>query len=48
VGGLCLTYTCSPTPNNVPDGTTTAALLLLGLGGLELFRRQFVAGQAKA
>jgi hypothetical protein len=49
VGGLCFTYTTStPHNNNVPDATATACLLMLGLGGLEIFRRQLVAAKARA
>jgi hypothetical protein len=38
-----LTYTLSSKPNTVPDVATTAFLLVIGLAGLEVFRRQFVA-----
>jgi hypothetical protein len=48
VGGLSFTYTLSPTSNSVPDVATTAALLVLGLGALELFRRRSVLVRAKA
>jgi len=49
VGNISFIYTLSPTSNNtVPDVATTAALLALGLAGLEVFRRQFVAAKAKA
>jgi hypothetical protein len=48
VGGLSFTYDCSPTHNSVPDTTATAALLLFGLGALEVLRRQFVLAKAKA
>jgi hypothetical protein len=48
VGGISFTYTLTPTPHTVPDAATTAVLLLLGLAGLEAFRRQFVAVKVKA
>jgi VPDSG-CTERM motif len=48
VGGISFTYSLAPTTNSVPDVATTALLLLFGLAGLEVFRRQFVAVKAKA
>jgi len=50
VGSICLDYTLSPTNHNnsVPDAATTALLLALGLGALELVRRQILARSAKA
>jgi hypothetical protein len=49
VGGISFTYSLSSTNNHtVPDVATTAFLLVLGLAGLEVFRRQFVAAKAKA
>src|ERR1039457_4688763 len=48
VGGLSFTYSLSPGAPTVPDGTTTALLMVLGLAGLELFRRQFVLARCKA
>lgn len=48
VGGLQFQYTLGGTThNNVPDVAATALLLVLGLAGLEVFRRQMVAGKAK-
>jgi hypothetical protein len=49
VGGLSFTYTLTPTqPHTVPDVATTAFLLVIGLAGLEVFRRQFTAAKMKA
>jgi len=47
VGNITFTYTESGIPS-VPDVATTAFLLVFGLAGLELFRRQCVAAKAKA
>jgi len=43
VGGLSFTYTVSSSPSirTVPDGATTALLLIVGLVGVEMFRRKF-------
>jgi hypothetical protein len=46
--GICFTYTTTPVSNTVPDGTFTAALLLLGLGSVELFRRRLNLARVKA
>jgi hypothetical protein len=49
VGGLTFVYSLGTTNGaTVPDGATTALLLGLGLAGLEIFRRQFVAVRVKA
>ena len=50
VGNISFTYNLAPAPhgNTVPDAAVTAFLLLLGLAGLEVFRRQFVADKMKA
>ena len=50
VGGLALVYSLSPTNhgNSVPDMATTSLLLVMGLAGLEIFRRQLVAVKIKA
>jgi len=49
VGAITFDYTLSPEHNNtVPDAATTALLLVLGLGALEIVRRQIVARSAKA
>ncbi len=47
VNGLSFTYNFGPTPR-VPDFATTAFLMLMGLAGLEVFRRQFVTAKVKA
>jgi hypothetical protein len=48
VGGLSFTYTTTPSgKNTVPDVATTAFLMLMGLVGLEVFRRQFAAARIK-
>lgn len=44
VGGISFTYTTS----SVPDVTTTALLLVMGLGAVEIFRRQSVLAKIKA
>jgi hypothetical protein len=46
VGSITFNYTLGS--SSVPDGTTTALLLLAGLAGVELFRRQVVMAKAKA
>ena len=49
VGDITFSYTVGGTPNiHVPDAATTALLLVFGLAGLELFRRQVVFAKAKA
>jgi len=49
VGGITFTYTTGTTTHNtVPETSTTAVLLLLGLGGMEVFRRSVFAAKAKA
>jgi hypothetical protein len=48
IGGLSFTYTLGSHHNTVPDFATTAFLLIMGLAGLEVFRRQFVAAKIKA
>jgi hypothetical protein len=49
VGNITFTYNEGNIPNtHVPDVAMTAFLLVLGLAGLELFRRQFMAAKAKA
>jgi hypothetical protein len=45
---ISFTYAVGGNHNTVPDVATTAGLLLLGLAGLEVFRRQFVAAKIKA
>ena len=39
-GGLSFTYTVG----SVPDGATTALLMIIGLAGVEMFRRKFAVG----
>jgi len=42
VGSLSLIYTVGSQPHvSVPDGATTALLLIVGLAGMEIFRRKF-------
>jgi hypothetical protein len=48
VGGLSFTYTLAPKPNSVPDQAETALLAIVGLAGLEIFRRKFVPATSKA
>lgn len=49
VGSITFSYsTGTNTPHTVPDVAATAFLFLLGFGGLELVRRQFIAIKAKA
>ena len=49
VGDITFTYTLGSVPHNtVPDTAATAFLLVLGLAGLEVFRRQSVVAKAKA
>jgi len=49
VGGLSFVYTVGTVNGGgVPDGATTALLLVLGLVGLESFRRQLVPVKVKA
>lgn len=48
IGGISFKYSLSPTTNNVPDFATTAFLMVIGLAGLEVFRRQFVLAKSKA
>jgi hypothetical protein len=49
VGGISFTYTLgSQSPPTVPDVAATAFLMVLGLAGLEIFRRQFVSATVKA
>jgi hypothetical protein len=49
VGDLQFQYTLGGNNhNNVPDAAATALLLVFGLAGLEVFRRQMVASKAKA
>ena len=48
VGGISFSYSLAPTTNNVPDFATTAFLMVIGLAGLEVFRRQFVVAKSKA
>jgi hypothetical protein len=48
VGGLSFTYTLSPKPNSVPDQAETALLAIVGLAGLEIFRRKFALATSKA
>lgn len=45
---ITFTYTLGGTHNSVPDAATTALMLVLGLGGVELFRRSFSLAKAKA
>ena len=40
IGGCTATYTCTPTPHSVPDASSTASLLGLGLTGAALLRRK--------
>ena len=46
VSGVALKYTLKPTTNSVPDGAMTAFLMVIGLAGLEVFRRQFAVAKA--
>ena len=48
VGGLSFTYTLGPTSKNVPDEAVTALLAIVGLAGLEIFRRKFTPVASKA
>jgi len=50
VGGLKFTYTATTVqPHNVvPDGATTALLLIAGLAGVEMFRRKLAVALAVA
>jgi hypothetical protein len=49
VGGLSFSYTLSPSPKTtVPDEAVTALLVVIGLAGLEVFRRQLVPVKVKA
>jgi len=49
VGGLSFSYTLSPSPKtSVPDDAVTALLVVIGLAGLEVFRRQLVPVKVKA
>jgi hypothetical protein len=48
VGGLSFTYTTGSTPHTTPDVATTAWLMIIGLAGLEVFRRQFASAKIKA
>jgi hypothetical protein len=48
-GSISFTYTVGPPePPSVPDAALTAFLMVIGLAGLELFRRQFVPATIKA
>ena len=45
VGGLSFIYTVgSQKQGSVPDGGTTALLMIVGLAGVEMFRRKFAVG----
>lgn len=46
VGGLSFIYTVGSLPHDgkVPDGATTALLMIVGLAGVEMFRRKFAVG----
>ena len=47
VGGLSFIYTVGgsqPHGGSVPDGATTALLMIVGLAGVEMFRRKFAVG----
>lgn len=48
VGGISFTYTLGSQPPSVPDAGAAAFLVILGLAGLEIFRRQFVPVTSKA
>ena len=48
VGGISFTYNLSPQTNGVPDAGATALMMLMGLAGLEIFRRQFMVAKVKA
>jgi hypothetical protein len=48
VGSLSFTYNLDPHNNTVPDFAATAFLLVMGLAGLGVFRRQFVAAKIRA
>jgi hypothetical protein len=48
VGGISFTYTLGTKPNNVPDQAETALLAIVGLAGLEIFRRKFTLATSKA
>lgn len=48
VGSISFTYTLGTKNNNVPDVAATALLMVIGLAGLEIFRRQFVSAKMKA
>ena len=48
VGGLCFTYNLGTNPNTVPDVAMTAFMVVIGLAGLEIFRRQFVTVKVNA
>ena len=48
VGDLTFTYTLTSNHNTVPDVAATAALFVLALAGLEVFRRQMVLAKIKA
>ena len=46
VGGLSFIYTVGSQPHDgkVPDGATTALLMIIGLAGMEMFQRKFAVG----
>jgi hypothetical protein len=49
VGNISFTYSLESTHRvSAPDAAATAFLMVLGVAGLEVFRRQFVAARAKA
>jgi hypothetical protein len=49
VKGITFIYSTGAVPHNtVPDAATTAFLMVLGLAGVEVFRRQFVTAKIKA
>jgi hypothetical protein len=48
VGNISFTYTFGSGPHTVPDVGATAFLLVVGLLGLEVFRRRFVVAKVKA
>ena len=48
VGDLTFVYTVAGNHNTVPDVAATAALFVLALAGLEVFRRQMVFAKMKA
>jgi hypothetical protein len=48
LGGLSFTYTLgTPVPKTVPDDALTALLVVIGLAGLEIFRRQLVPAKSR-